>query len=160
MNNSTEHEEQKTGTESALDQQQHVLPENATIEKETLQHEQDNTHENEKDEHGTNLSENQTVSDSKEIEIIDIDEFLIRTKECGLSQFAIVLGMMLVTFTLAYTPFIFYFIGFDPHWIDTENGTAHYREDNSRCFLNESQWRYDHEKTTVVTEVNKLFSFI
>ena len=163
MDNNKEHSEQKTDEEIQPrhfeEQKQYVSAENIIVGKEKLdqnEHEYNKSLENE-DKHNTDLSENQTASDNKDIEIIDIDEFLIRTKECGLSQFAIVLGMMLVTFTLAYTPFIFYFIGFDPHWIDNENGTAHYREDSSRCFLNESEWRYDYEKTTVVTEVKIFF---
>lgn len=94
------------------------------------------------------------LEDQQQIEIIDIDEFLIRGNECGRCQIWIVFQMMLVTFTLAYTPFIFYFIGFDPHWTRTGSDIVHLREDNARCYLNDSQWEYDYEKTTVVTEVN------
>ena len=104
------------------------------------------------------ISKSDIVTKKEEqIEIIDIDEFLIRSNECGRCQIWIVVQMMLVTFTLAYTPFIFYFIGFDPHWIRSETDNVHLREDNARCFLNETQWRYDYEKTTVVTEVRSFF---
>lgn len=95
--------------------------------------------------------------DKQQVEVIDIDEFIIRGNECGRCQVWIVVQMMLVTFTLAYTPFIFYFIGFDPHWTRTGSDVVHFREDNARCFLNDSQWEYDYEKTTVVTEVKIYF---
>lgn len=86
-------------------------------------------------------------------EVIDIDEFLIRSNECGRYQILIVLKMMLMTFALAYAPFIFYFIGFDPHWIHVGNSTTHLREDGRRCLMNRSEWTYDYDKTSIVTEV-------
>ena len=90
-------------------------------------------------------------------EEIDIDEFLIRSGECGRYQFITVIKMMIISFPLAYTPFIFYFIGFDPHWVNVVNNTQHSRENNQRCSMNRSQWRYDYEKTTMTTEVSSSY---
>lgn len=101
----------------------------------------------------TNDDDNQ-LDNVEQIEVIDIDEFLLRSNECGRCQVWIVVQMMLVTFTLAYTPFIFYFIGYDPHWTNLDSGDVHLREDNARCFMNDTQWEFDYSKTTLVTEVS------
>jgi hypothetical protein len=100
-----------------------------------------------------NTSEEIEKGECNTLEIIDIDEFLIRSNECGRYQIVIIVKMMLITFALAYTPFIFYFVGFDPHWIHVGNSTTHLREDGSRCLMNRSEWMYDYDKTSIVTEV-------
>lgn len=89
-----------------------------------------------------------------EKELIDIDEFLLRSGECSTFQFHLVMKMMLMSIPLSYPIFIFYFISYDPPWINVVSSTSHTKEDNTRCSLNRTEWIYDYDKTTLTTEVS------
>lgn len=102
------------------------------------------------DELKENVEDNEEV---KENEVIDIDEFLVRSGECSTYQIQLVIKMILMSFGLSFPTFIYYFISYDPPWINLVNSTYHTKEDDARCTLNRSDWIYDYDKTTLTTEV-------
>lgn len=99
-------------------------------------------------------SDNTCSSNSShdEGEILDIDQFLMRSGECGPYQFRLVVLIKILTFPLSFPVFLFYFIGVDPEWTSRQNFKSHQKDDIRRCSMNRSDWTYDYPKTTLVTE--------
>ena len=104
-------------------------------------------------------NEDDNIDEETSKEQIDIDEFLLRSGECSTYQYFIVVKIMLLTFPLSYPVFVFYFISYDPHWVDLRNSTNHMRENSLRCKMNRSYWDYDYDKSTMTTEVKCFESY-
>eukprot|EP00111_Clytia_hemisphaerica_P008652 TCONS_00025298-protein len=100
---------------------------------------------------------------------VTIDEYLIKTGECGKYQIIMVFLMGFAMIPMSFPPLIFYYIGYDPPWSCTANVshpngtfcTTHNASqlfkhtENDRCSLNQGEWHYmNHGRSSVVTEFN------
>lgn len=108
-------------------------------------------------------------NDSQRDRKVTIDEYLIRTGECGRFQIIMVVLMAITMIPMSFPPLIFYFIGNDPSWscvrnVTHQNGTFCLTHNQSlvlkhtsteRCQLRRDEWHYaNHGRTTLVTEVS------
>ena len=102
---------------------------------------------------------------------VTIDEYLIKTGECGRFQIIMVVLMGIAMIPMSFPPLIFYFIGNDPAWsckqnVTHQNGTFCSSHNSSlifkhtsseRCELDREEWYYaNHGRSTLVTEVRLL----
>lgn len=102
---------------------------------------------------------------------LTIDEYLIKTGECGKFQIVMVALMGIAMIPMSFPPMIFYFIGNDPAWscsqnVTHPNGTFCSSHNSSlvfkhtlseRCQLDRKEWHFaNHGRSTLVTEVRFL----
>ena len=114
---------------------------------------------------------NDDDEDSGKTSKLTIDEYLIKTGECGRFQIVMVALMGIAMIPMSFPPLIFYFIGNDPAWscssnVTHTNGTFCSSHNSSlvfkhtlseRCRLDRKEWHFvNHGRSTLVTEVRYL----